>query len=235
MGWCKTFRAAGEDSTLLHDFAVKHFVNRCPLACRMPEPPKGAASGKPMAFQRSYLKSGSPEGVSSHEKMETVQYVMDDFESSVIYGDGGIQDQLKTNRALEPDCANAYRLCDLIRDTIEACVVNGGSPSVLVVSPDFMRAFAMWGVSLARIEAGDNTFGLPINVFETSFAPGTLVVVAPLLGKGTAMCLSAHEVGIEFIQPFTDCEGVVSVEGAVAIANESHHAWVSGVYAFAAP
>lgn len=190
------------------------------------------------------------------DRMLAMQHVMDDFESAVYYGKGvgltsptsrplmkGIQSLLATNKVVAPTNAAAYKPSDLIRDTIQACFNGGGNPSLLLVSTDFLSAFAVWGHAAMRVNAGSNVFGAPIDLFEAPFLSGISIVPAPLLRPGTAICLSASEARVRLKRSMIDkprgsrgdaFEGDIIMEGAIEIDNEAHHAWVSGISAFSA-
>ena len=190
------------------------------------------------------------------DRMLAMQHVMDDFESACYYGKGvplssttsrplmkGIQALIQTNNVTAPTNAAAYKPSDLVRDTLQACFNGGGNPSVLVVSTDFLSGFAVWGHAAMRLPAGSNVFGTPIDLFEAPFLSGISIIPAPLLRPGTAICLSDTEVRIRLKRPMIDkprgsrgdaFEGDIIMEGAIEVDNEAHHAWVSGVTAFAA-
>jgi hypothetical protein len=190
------------------------------------------------------------------DRMLAIQHVMDDFESACYYGKGvpvsatasrplmkGISSLLQTNVVTSPTNAAAYKPSDLVRDTIQACFNGGGNPTVLVVSTDFLSGFAVWGHAAMRLPAGSNVFGTPIDLFEAPFLSGISIIPAPLLRPGTAICLSDPEVRIRLKRPMIDkprgsrgdaFEGDIIMEGAIEVDNEAHHAWVTGVTAFAA-
>ncbi len=190
------------------------------------------------------------------DRMLAIQHVMDDFESACYYGKGvgltsptsrplmkGIQSILTSNNVSSPTNASAYKPSDLIRDTLQACFNGGGNPNLLIVSTDFLSAFAVWGHAAMRVNAGSNVFGTPIDLFEAPFLSGVSIVPAPLLRPGTAICLSVHEARVRLKRSMVDkprgsrgdaFEGDVIMEGAIEIDNEAHHAWVSGITAFSA-
>ncbi|MGO9598113.1 MAG: DUF5309 family protein [Isosphaeraceae bacterium] len=190
------------------------------------------------------------------DRMLAIQHVMDDFESACYYGKGvpisatgsrplmkGISSLLQTNVVTTPTNGAAYKPSDLVRDTMQACFNGGGNPTVLVVSTDFLSGFAVWGHAAMRLNAGSNVFGTPIDLFEAPFLSGISIIPAPLLRPGTAICLSDPEVRIRLKRPMIDkprgsrgdaFEGDIIMEGAIEVDNEAHHAWVTGVTAFAA-
>jgi Family of unknown function (DUF5309) len=189
------------------------------------------------------------------DRMLAAQHVMDDFESACYYGKGvgtkgaasrflmkGVQSILATNNTTAPTNAAAYKPSDLVRDTIQACFNGGGNQNLLIVSTDFLSAFAVWGHAAMRVNAGKNVFGTPIDLFEAPFLSGISIIPAPLLRPGTAICLSSHEARIRLKRSMIDkpkdgsggLEGDIIMEGAIEIDNEQHHAFVSGVQAFSA-
>ena len=190
------------------------------------------------------------------DRMLAMQHVVDDFESAIYYGPGvqlasastrptmkGLATLITTNTTTSPTNAAAYKPSDLIRDTIQAAFNGGGAPSVLVVSTDFLTGLSTWGSAALRLEAGANAWGTPIDLFEAPFLDGITIIPAPLLRSGTAICLSWPEVRVRLKRPMIDkprgsrgdaFEGDIIMEGAIELANEAHHAYVSGVTAFAA-
>lgn len=190
------------------------------------------------------------------DRMLAMQHVMDDFESAVYYGKGvqvaasgtrpmmkGISTLIQTNNVTAPVNAAAYKPSDLVRDTIQTCFNGGGNPTVMLVSTDFLSGFAVWGHAAMRLQAGSNVFGTPIDLFEAPFLSGISIIPAPLLRPGTVICLSDPEVRIRLKRPMIDkprgsrgdaFEGDIIMEGAIELDNEAHHAWVTGVTAFAA-
>ena len=188
-------------------------------------------------------------------KMDALQNLMDDMESSCYYGRGedpsvagrpkqkGLRALLSTNQTTAPTNAGAYKPTDLIRDTLEKCRVGGGDPDVLIVSSNFMTGLAAWGHAAQRMDAGVNIFGTPIDVFEAPFLGGVSLIEAPLLKPGTAVCLTSSEVRLrmkrnEFWNPRGSrgdaFEGEWIAEGAIEVDNQAHHAWVEGITAFSA-
>lgn len=190
------------------------------------------------------------------DRMLAIQHVMDDFESACYYGKGvpissatsrplmkGIQTLLQTNNTATPINSAAYKPSDLVRDTLQACFNGGGNPTLLIVSTDFLSGFAVWGHAAMRLNAGTNVFGTPIDLFEAPFLSGVSIIPAPLLRPGTAICLSDPEVRVRMKRPMIDkprgsrgdaFEGDIIMEGAIEIDNEAHHAFVTGITAFAA-
>ena len=188
-------------------------------------------------------------------KMDALQNLMDDMETSSYYGIGddpavasrpkqkGLKTLLTANRTTTPVNAGAYKATDFIRDTLQPCRQNGGDPDVLLVSSNFMTGLATWGQAVQRIDAGVNVFGTPIDVFEAPFLGGVSIIEAPLLRPFTAVCLTSGEVRMrmkrnEFWNPRgvrgDAYEGDWIAEGASEVDNQTHHAWVEGITAFSA-
>lgn len=190
------------------------------------------------------------------DKMLAMQNCMDDFEGASYYGKGvalaasttkpgmkGLRTLISTNNTTSPTNAAAYKPSDLIRDTIQKCFDGGGNPDLLLVSSDFLTGMATWGHAVQRLDAGATVFGTPIDVFEAPFLTGVSIIPAPLLRSGTAICLTSAEVRDRIARPLVDKprgsrgdaeEGDMIMEGAIELDNEAHHAWVSGITAFAA-
>lgn len=190
------------------------------------------------------------------DKMLAAQHCFDDFESACYYGVGfslasttgrpamkGLKALLTTNNTTSPTNASQYKPSDLIRDTVQKCFDNGGNPSVMLVSTDFLTGFAIWGNAAMRIMVGENVYGTKIDLFEVPFLTGISIVPAPLLRSGTAICLSEAEVRVRMVRPLFDkergsrgdaFEGDMIMEGAIEADNEAHHAWVSGITTFSA-
>jgi hypothetical protein len=187
--------------------------------------------------------------------MDALQNLLDDMEVSSYYGLGegptvagrpkqrGLRSLLSSNKVTAPTNAGAYKPSDLIRDTLERCRTNGGSPDVLLVSSNFMTGLAVWGHAAQRIDAGVNVFGLPIDVFEAPFLGGISLIEAPLLRPFSAVALTSSEVRLrmkrnEYWSPRGSrgdaFEGDWIAEGAIEVENEAHHAWLEGITAFSA-
>lgn len=188
-------------------------------------------------------------------KMDALQNLMDDMESSAYYGRGedpavtsrpkqkGLKALLSVNNTVVPTNAAAYKATDLMRDTLELSRAGGGDPDVLLLSTNFMLGLATWGQAVMRVNAGTNVFGTPIDVFEAPFLGGITIIEAPLLKSFTAIALTSSEVRMrmkrnEFWNPRgsrgDSFEGDWMAEGAIEIENPSHHAWVEGITAFSA-
>lgn len=192
------------------------------------------------------------------DRYRATQECFRDFERACYYGKvkpiaaagdkpmmGGFDTVLVTNRTTSPTNASAYKPADFLRDTVSKCFAAGGQPTTLLVSTDFMGAFATWTTPALRTDSGGQTaYGKGINAFSVSFMPDLTVVAAPLLRPGTAICFSKDEVRIRLQRKLYDkprgsrgdaVEGDLIMRGAIEIDNESHHAMVSGITGFAAP
>jgi hypothetical protein len=155
----------------------------------------------------------------------------------------GLRAIMATNNTTSPTNASAYTPSDLVRDLLTSARSNGGEPDLLVVSTNFMNAFATWGHAVQRIPAGETVFGTPIQIFEAPFLHGVTIVEAPLLRAYTAFALTSSEVYIRTKRnPYWNLRGNRGdmVEGdwisemAIEVVNESHHAWAEGITAFTA-
>jgi Family of unknown function (DUF5309) len=200
-----------------------------------------------------------PGGIQSpFEFNQTVQLqnMVDDIENIIYYGVqdapvdntvtakcDGLRAIFTTNNVTAPTNGAAYSSTDLIRDTLQACRTGGGEPDLLVVSTNFMSAFATWGQAVQRLSAGDTIFGTPIKIILAPFLDGVTIVEAPLLRPYTAIALTSSEIYIRNKRnPFWNLRGSRGdmVEGewiaelAPEVQNESHHAWVEGITAFSA-
>ena len=202
-------------------------------------------------WPKQRTESRTPDAPFDRAKMEGLQNLMDDLETSCYYGTGedpatcgrpkqkGLRTLLTTNRTLSPTNADAYSAVDFVADTLEPCRLNGGDPDVLLLSTNFAQGFAtMWGYTVQRLDAGSNIFGTPIDIYEAPFLGGVTIIEAPLLRPFTAVCLTSSEIRLrmkrnEFWSPRGD-GGEWIAEGAIEVENENHHAWVEGITAFTA-
>ncbi len=211
--------------------------------------------GGSLQASRAFQTSAGVRTPFDQTKMDALQNLMDDMESTSYYGLGddpavalrpkqkGLRTLIQTNKTTAPVNAGMYRATDFIRDTLQACRQNGGDPDVLLLSSNFMTGLATWGQAVQRIDAGVNIFGTPINVFEAPFLGGVSIIEAPLLKPYSAACLTSSEVRLrmkrnEFWNPRGTrgdaFEGDWIAEGAIELENEMHHAWVEGITAFSA-
>jgi hypothetical protein len=203
----------------------------------------------------SYHTSGPLRTPFDQVKMDALQNLMDDMESSSYYGRGeapaltarpkqkGLRAQLAANTTTAPTNASAYKATDFMRDTLEVCRAGGGDPDVLLMSTNFMVGLATWGQAVMRVNAGSNVFGTAIDVFEAPFLGGLTIIEAPLLKPFTAVALTSSEVRMrmkrnEFWNPRGSrgdaYEGDWIAEGAIEVENPTHHAWLEGITAFSA-
>jgi hypothetical protein len=211
--------------------------------------------GGSLQSSASYQTSPGVRTPFEQTKMDSLQNMMDDMESSSYYGLGddpamaarpkqkGLKTLLSINNTTNPTNAGAYKATDFIRDTLELGRAGGGDPDVLLLSTNFMLGLATWGQAVMRVNAGTNVFGTPIDVFEAPFLGGVTIIEAPLLQPFTAVALTSSEVRMrmkrnEFWNPRgvrgDSFEGDWMAEGAIEIENPSHHAWLQGVTAFSA-
>lgn len=188
-------------------------------------------------------------------KMEALQNMMDDMEVSSYIGGGeaqsstgrpkqkGLRTQFATNKTTAPTNAGAYKPTDLIRDTVQKCVPNGGNPDTILVGSAFQQGLATWGLPVMRIPAGENAFGVRIDTFSVPFLDDLTLIYAPLLDPFTAICFNSNEIfwrnkRNEFWNPRgvrgDAIEGDWMAEGSIEVQNEYHHAWVEGITAFSA-
>ena len=211
--------------------------------------------GGSLQASSSFQLAGGANTPFDQSKMDALQNLMDDMESSAYYGRGedpavasrpkqkGLRTLLGASLTTNPTNAAAYKPTDLIRDTMQACRMGGGDPDVLLVSTNFMTGLATWGHAAQRINAGVNIFGTPIDVFEAPFLGGISIIEAPLLKPYTAVALTSSEVQMrmkrnEYWNPRGSrgdaYEGDWIAEGAIEVNNPQHHAWVEGITAFSA-
>jgi hypothetical protein len=191
-----------------------------------------------------------------------LQNMVDDIENCCYYGIAqapvdslgitakmnGLRSIFQTNNvspvtATTPVNAAAYGPTDLVRDTLQAARGGGGEPDLLVVSTNFMSAFATWGQAIQRIPSGETVFGTPINTYEAPFLHGVTIIEAPLLRPYTAIALTSSEIYVRNKRnPYWNLrgnrgdmvEGEWLAEMAIEVVNEPHHAWVEGITAFSA-
>lgn len=211
--------------------------------------------GGSLAATQNYV-SGLGSAV-NRERMLAMQNCVDDMESGMYYGQlvkysasagaramqMGLSSLIVTNRTLSPINAAAYKPSDLARDTFQLAFNNGGNPTLLVVSSDFLSGFLTWGNAVTRIPAGETVLGVKYDRFVAPFLNDMEIVPAPLLRPGTAICLSEPECKIRMMRNLFEkargsrgdaIEGDMIMEGAIELDNEAHHAMVSGITGFAA-
>jgi hypothetical protein len=211
--------------------------------------------GGALASTENYVSGlGTP---LDRDRMLCMQHCMDDFESGIYGGVGvsygasqgarammiGLNSLIVTNNVTTPTNYNAYKPSDLVRDTIQASFSNGGNPSALIVSTDWLQAFSLWGNPLVRLDAGAMRFGVKIEVYSAPFLNDIMIIPAPLLGAGSVFCLTEPEVRVRLKRALYEkprgsrgdaVEGDMIMEGAIELDNEAHHAYVTGVTNWAA-
>lgn len=276
------FNHAAEIRNDVHLVSTNWHINRCPLVSRVPRLPVGATTfsmisrqaGRPSSINQHcqtwrcpvqlcssswaslpYPSSPPARTPFDQNKMDALQNLMDDMETSSYYGKGedpamsgrpkqkGLRTLLRTNNTVSPANHSDYKATDFIRDTLQRCRDNGGDPGVLLLSSNFMTGLAIWGHAVHRLDAGTNVFGTPIDIFEAPFLGGVSIIEAPLLKPFTAICLTSFEVRLrmkrnEFWSPGGirgySIEGEWIAEGAIEVENERHHAWLEGITGFSA-
>jgi hypothetical protein len=129
--------------------------------------------GGSLQASSSYQTSPGVRTPFEQTKMDALQNLMDDMESSTYYGLGddpalaarpkqkGLKTLLSVNNTTNPTNAGAYKATDFIRDTLELGRAGGGDPDVLLLSTNFMLGLATWGQAVMRMNAGTNVFGTP--------------------------------------------------------------------------
>lgn len=211
--------------------------------------------GGSLAATQNYV-SGLGSAV-NRERMLAMQHCMDDMESGMYYGtlvkysaspgakamQAGLANLILTNRTLNPVNKAAYKPSDLARDTFQAIMANGGNPSKLLVSTDWLSGLMTWGSAITRIDAGTTVLGTPITRYRAPFLNDIEIVPAPLMRTGSCLCLSEPEVKVRMMRNLFEkargsrgdaTEGDFIMEGAVELDNEAHHAYVTGITGFAA-
>jgi hypothetical protein len=209
---------------------------------------------------RAAVLPGGIESPFDYNMTMQLQNMVDSIERACYYGIGqannasdsqtaamsGLRSYIQTNnisalKGTTPANSAAYTSQDLIRDTLQACRLGGGEPDLLILGPDWMQALSTWGQGVQRVPAGETVYGTPIDVIEAPFLHGVTIIEAPLLKAGTAICLTSSEVYMRPKRnPFWQVRGAVGdmfqgdwiAEMAIALVNETHHAYVEGVAAF---
>jgi hypothetical protein len=154
------------------------------------------------------------------------------------------------NAVTNPTNASAYKAVDFLRDTVEACLADGGNPDLLVVSTNFLTGFATWGHAAQQVNAGGTVFGTPIRLLEVPFLNHPVLCVPSIqLPNYTAICLSTRDaqgmptVRLRHIRQESwlprasrgdAIEGDWIADFAIEVDNAAHHAWVQGITAFSA-
>lgn len=194
-------------------------------------------------------------------KLDAMQNLMDDVEYSSLYGIGealggsntrpkqyGITHLLNSNRVMSPTNASAYKPVDFIGDAIQPIRKNGGRPSVIFASTDFITGLSVWGQHSVLLSAGVTPFGVQINVFYCPYIGPIPIVEEMWLKPGSALVLTDEEVRFRVLkdpvyEPYgrrgdtgsadNNGEGDWIGRLAVEVDNESHHSYVEGITGFA--
>ncbi len=213
--------------------------------------------GGSLASTGAFVGNADGSNAFSQIQMATLQALMDDIETSSMYGKGealsttagtrpaqkGLRVQCATNLVTAPQNSAAYKPTDFIRDGVQACVAQGGSPNFAIVSYDFMSGLAVWGAPAVRINAGSTALGVAIDTYYTPLCPQLALIYSPMLRAGTFFVGNSNEIRIrnkrnEFWNPHgvrgNLLEGDFIAEMAIEAENEQHHAWVEGITAFSA-
>lgn len=189
-------------------------------------------------------------------KMDAMQHCADDAEyafysgmaeSNAVAGNrpkmAGLQNILVTNNTVAPSDAAAYKATSFQRDLLTKPRKKGGAPSVIVVASNWMDAFSTWGHPLQKLDAGETSFGTPIETYEAPFLGGVRIWEASLLPDFTAFALTPAEVRVRVKRAMADYalaktgdveKGMILQELAIEVDNEAHHSYLSGVTAFSA-
>ena len=190
------------------------------------------------------------------DRMAAMQAVMDDYESAVMYGKGlpyttaagtrqtmkGLKTIFATNNDTTATNGSSYKPSDLITDTVEKCINNGGNPDTLLLSTKFVAGFHKWGWNLQMVDAGATSLGVRPEVFTVPLLGGLNIMWSPLMASGDAFCFNRSEVRLRIKRALFDkprgsrgdaWEGDLIMEGSVEVDNEAHHAYVGGVTGFA--
>jgi hypothetical protein len=184
-----------------------------------------------------------------------LQHMVDDVEYSIYYGCSEKSNELgctptmdglcvliQTNKRQPPQNYSGYSLEDFRRDTVDAVNACGGEVDTIVVSSNFQEAFVAWQSPLTRVDCGETVFGTPIATYMSEAFPGVSFIESPLLHPFTAIALTGRELSIRSVaNPHwimkgnrgDMVEGEWAAEMAVALTNEDHFAWVSGITKFA--
>lgn len=188
-------------------------------------------------------------------RMQAMAFVMDDVERTLYFGKkeqatttlfnktDGLKSIITTNKVTSPTNASAYKAVDFQRDFFTAPRITGGAPNTIFLASNWMTAFTTWGVSLQLIEEGDSVFGRNIRTWRCAFLGDSQIVECNLLPSFSGFSLTSEEVELLVKKPVTDVtygksgdntKGHIVCEVGLRLDNESHHAWVEGVTAFAA-
>lgn len=192
------------------------------------------------------------------DRRNALQDGVEAFEKAFYYGRGvplattttrpqmfGLRNILTgVNKIVQPTNYNGYKPADFVRDIFGVAFDGGGAPDLILVSSDFMGALSLWGNSITKNTPGETRWGTKVTTFSVPFMPDAEIQVAPLLRKGTMVGLTSSEVKVRMKRPIDDYprgrrgdayEGDIIGEGAIEVDNLTHHVWVEGITAFAAP
>jgi hypothetical protein len=194
-------------------------------------------------------------------KLDAMQNLFDDVENTALYGVGealvpggnsrpkmyGITNLLVTNNKVATN-ASAYKPQDFLKDAIQPIRSQGGRPSVILASTDFLTGLATWGMPAQLISPGENGFGVPIDVFYSPFIGPIPIVEEMWLAAGSCLVLTGEEVRWRVLkdpvyQPYgrrgdtgdydSNGEGDWIGRLAIEVDQEAHHAYIHGISGYA--
>jgi hypothetical protein len=154
----------------------------------------------------------------------------------------GLENRLSTCKSTQPTNYSAYKPSDFVRDIMAAPGGQGGKVDVIVCSNEYRNGFAIWGMNLEQVRWNDPVFGVDFQDLVCPGLGGATILFSPLLPTYTAIGLTSQEVSMYWKRAPASYdrgrrgdafEGDVIGEGTIVVNNEAHHAWVSGVTAFA--
>ena len=132
-----------------------------------------------------YGKSQAPQDATS---------VLNASQTLITAKSNGLYNIFTTNNVTSPTNASAYGPQDFVRDVLQGPRTNGGEVDLVLVSTNWMSAFATWGQAVMRVPAGETVFGTPIDTYEAPFLHGVTIVEAPLLLSYSAIGLTSSEI-----------------------------------------
>jgi hypothetical protein len=197
-------------------------------------------------------------------KMDSLQSIVDDVENAFLYGVGedlsttnqrakttGLFSLIQTNAVTSPQNASAYQPTDFMHDCIAPIRANGGKPSLMMVSNNFMIGLAKWGFPLQRFLPAENggmtRYGVQIESFRCPFLGDIEIAENMWLNQlgYAAIVLTAEEAAARALEEVnfkaygrTGDTGVAG-EGdwigrmGLELENEYHHSYVTGITGFA--
>lgn len=190
-----------------------------------------------------------------YQRAKATQHVFDDLERSAYYGKAvalaadttrpmmnGLRYRISTNLVTSPTNGSAYKPSDFARDFLTAPAEDGGRPDVCILSDVYRNAFQVWGINLVHMGVGDQVLGVDITAFAAPSMGLAAILFSPLLRPYDGFSLTSDEVSFAWVrEPFDKprgsrgdaMEGDVIGEGCLVVNNEAHHAFVTGVTAFA--